>query len=224
MQPLAAAMKTIFTVLLAASLVVNAYLAYKVLLTEPKSQRTQSSGSMVVMRTPGGLLEVSTITSEERFDSTTSHTILGVPVGKTVAQIRVPTVYRYHIPLAKDWSIRSIEETLVVVAPAVRPSLPVAIDTGKLEGFTSGLWSPLTGTNELSALQKSITASLGAKAATAPLILLQRESARRTVSDFVQQWVVTQPQWKNKKPPVVLIFFADEPLGEKAAPLLSAQH
>lgn len=210
--------------MLTASLAGNSYLAYKMVFAESKSQTSHTTGPMVVMRTQGGLLEVSTITAEERFDSTTSHTILGVPVGKTVAQIRVPTVYRYHIPLAKDWTFRSTDETLVVVAPAVKPSLPVAIDTGKLEGFSSGLWSPLTGNSELSALQKSITASLGAKAATRQLILLQRESARKTVSEFVQKWVVEQPHWKNRRQPVIFVFFADEPLGEMAAPLLSVQH
>jgi len=217
-------MRPLLIVALAASIAGNCYLAYRVLFTEPKSQTSQASGEMVLMRTPGGLLEVSTITAEERFDSTTNHTILGVPVGTTIAQIRVPAVYRYHIPLAKDWRIRTTAEALVVVAPAVKPTLPVAIDTGKLEGFTSGLWSPLTGTKELAALQKSITNSLGAKAASSQLILLQRESARKTVSEFVRKWVVTQPKWKDKKPPVVLVFFADEPLGEKAAPLLIPQH
>lgn len=217
-------MNPMLIVVLVASLAGNSYLAYKMLSDGSKPQNGQTTGAMVVMRTPGGLLEVSTITAEERFDSTTSHTILGASVGKTVAQIRVPTVYRYHIPLAKDWIFRSTEETLVVIAPPVKPSLPVAIDTGKLEGFSSGIWSPLTGTNALGSLQKSITSSLGEKAATPQLILLQRESARKTVAEFVQKWVVEQPRWKDKKKPVVFIFFADEPLGVKAAPLLSVPH
>jgi hypothetical protein len=217
-------MKPISIAVLVASLAGNSFFAYKMLSDGSKPETRQTNGQMVVMRTPGGLLEVSTITAEERFDSTTSHTILGASVGKTIAQIRVPTVYRYHIPLAKDWTFRSTDENLVVIAPPVKPSLPVAIDTGKLEGFSSGIWSPLTGTNALGSLQKSITASLGEKAATPQLILLQRESARKTVSEFVQKWVVGQPHWKGKKQPVVFVFFADEPLGIKAAPLLSAQH
>ncbi len=172
------------------------------------------------MRSPGGLLEVSTITAEERFDSTTSHTVLGVPVGRTVAQVRVPAVYRYHIPLSKDWSFRVNGDTLIVVAPAVHASLPVAIDTGRLESFSSGLWSPLTGTDAVQALQRSITTRLGEKASTAQLLLLQREASRQTVSEFVQKWVVEQPRWKVTTAPAVLVFFEDEPLGRKAIPLL----
>jgi hypothetical protein len=213
-------MRTIIVALLAISLALNAFLAYK-WWSAATVQTSHSTRDMVVMRTPGGLLEVSTITAEERFDSTTSHTVLGVPVGRTVAQIRVPTVYRYHIPLARDWSIRVTGNTLVVIAPATQPSLPVAIDTGKLEAFSSGLWSPITGANAVSALQKTITATLGKKAATPELLLLQRETARQTVSEFVQKWVVDQPRWKGGRMPTIFVFFQDEPLGQRAAPLLS---
>jgi len=183
-------------------------------------QASQSTRDIVVMRSPGGLLEVSTINAEERFDSTTRHTVLGVPVGRTVAQVRVPAVYRYHIPLSKDWSFRVIGDTLIVVAPPVSPSLPVAIDTGRLESFSSGLWSPITGADAVNALQRSITAKLGEKASTAQLLLLQREASRQTVSEFVQKWVVEQPRWKIISAPAVLVFFEDEPLGRKAIPLL----
>jgi hypothetical protein len=70
-------------------------------------------------------------------------------------------------------------------------------------------------------LQKSITASLATKAATQELLQVQRESARKTVAEFVQKWVVEQPQWKATKTPVVLVFFADEPLGVRVAPLIA---
>jgi hypothetical protein len=175
---------------------------------------------MVVMRTPGGLLEVSTITAEERFDSTTTHTILGVPMGTTVAQIKVPSVYRYHIPLAKDWSLRLAGGVLIVIAPPVQASLPVAIDTSKLESFSAGIWSPITGPDAVSALQRSISQSLAAKATTPQLLALQREHARKTVTEFVQRWVVEQPRWRGTKTPVVIVFFADEPLGERTVPLI----
>lgn len=214
-------MKPILSVLVAASLALNTFLAYRVWFAPGAVQTSHSTQDMVVMRTPGGLLEVSTVTAEERFESTTQHTVLGVPVGKTVALIRVPAVYRYHIPLAQDWSFRIAGSTLVVVAPAVRPSLPVAIDTGKLQSFSSGLWSPLTGAEAVAALQSPITLQLAKKAATPQLLLLQREAARQTVGEFVQKWVVDQPRWKGAKPPTVFVFFEDEPLGRKALRLLS---
>lgn len=172
------------------------------------------------MRTPGGLLEVSTITAEERFESTVNHTILGVPVGKTVALIRVPTVYRYHVELAKEWKFADVGGTLVVVAPRVQPSLPVAINTAGLQGFSAGVWAPLFGAGQLAALQKAITPELAVKAKSDQMINLQREAARKTVTEFVEKWVLVEPRWKGLIKPTVMVFFSDEPLGQKAAPLL----
>ena len=213
-------MKKVLAAIIAVSLALNAFMAYRVWFGPSATHSTHSSGTAVVMRTPGGLLEVSRITAEERFDSTTSYTVLGVPLGKTVAQVRVPAVYRYHIPLAKEWKIHLTGNNLIVVAPPVQPSLPVAIDTGKLESFSSGLWSPITGAGAIESLQKSITGRLADKAASQQLILLQRESARQTVGEFILKWAVGQSRWKGLKPPTIFVFFEDEPLGKKAAPLL----
>ncbi|MEO7831121.1 hypothetical protein [Roseateles sp.] len=208
--------------LLIVGVAANAALFAWQLRAPPKTVTTVTSADAVVMRTAGGLLEVSTVSAEERFDSTTTHTVLGVPLGKTVAQIRVPAVYRYHIPLAKEWTLRQTEGALIVIAPPVRPSLPVAIDTGKLESFALGLWSPITGEAAVQSLQKSITAVLATKANTAMLSKLQREAARLTVTEFVQKWVAEQPRWPGGKHPAILVFFADEPLGQRAAPLFAA--
>lgn len=199
----------------------NAALFAWQLRSPPNTTTTISGSSALVMRTPGGLLEVSIITSEERFDSTTTHTVLGVPVGKTVAQVRVPATYRYHIPLAKEWSIRLTGSALVVIAPSVRPSLPVAINTAKLESFSSGIWSPFTGGPAVNSLQRSITATLATKALMADLITLQREPARQTVTEFVQKWVINQPGWQGTKGPTIFVFFEDEPLGQRAAPFVT---
>lgn len=213
--------KIIISALVIFSVALNSFFAYRLWLSPDDMQTPQTPRGMVVMRTPGGLLEVSSITAEERFDSAADFKVLGVPVGNTVAQIKVPAVYRYHIPLAKDWTFRLTGDVLVVVAPKVRPSLPVAIDTGMLQSFSSGLWSPINGQAAINALQRSITGTLNIKAATPQHMLLQRESARQTVSEFVQKWMVQQARWKGIKAPTVLIFFEDEPLGKMVIPLLS---
>ena len=206
--------------LVAASLAFNVLLAWRMWTAGPSTRTAHSSGERIVMRTPGGLLEVSSVTAEERFDSSTQHTVLGVPVGRTVASVRVPTVYRYHVPLAPEWTFRQVGDTLLVIAPAVRPSLPVAIDTGRLESFSAGVWSPLTGEAAVAALQRSISERLERKAASPELVLLQRESARHTVTEFVRKWVLEQPRWKGASAPTVFVFFEDEPLGRDAGPLL----
>jgi hypothetical protein len=109
---------------------------------------------VVIMRTEGGLLEVSTVRTLETFDATREETILGISVGKTLARIRVPAVFRYHIPLAKEWKFLIKDKTFIVIAPPVKPSLPVAIDTGKLEAQSSGTWSILTGASLPNALEQ----------------------------------------------------------------------
>jgi hypothetical protein len=212
--------KRLFMVVVAASLAINAWLAYRVWVGPSTSQSTHSSGERIVMRTPGGLLEVSTVAAEESFDSNTEHRVLGVPVGRTVASVRVPAVYRYHVPLAPEWTFRRVGDTLIVIAPQVRPSLPVAIDTARMEAFSSGIWSPFTGGATVEALRRSISARLEKKAGSPELMLLQRESARRTVTEFVRKWVLEQPRWQAGGAPTVFVFFEDETLGRDALPLL----
>lgn len=183
------------------------------------ARTAHDSGERMVMRTAGGVLEVSTVNAVERFDATVPHSVLGVRLGQTIASVRVPAVYRYHVPLASEWTLRRVGSTLVVIAPPVQPSLPVAIDSARIESFSAGLWAPLTGPDAIAALQRSITERLAQKAGSAELILLQREPARRTVTEFVRKWVLEQPRWKDAAPPRVLVFFEDEPLGREAAPL-----
>ena len=206
------------------SLGINTLLVYRMWPASGTARTAHSSGERIVMRTPGGLLEVSAVTTEERFDSTTQHTVLGVPVGRTIASVRVPTVYRYHVPLAKEWTFRQVGDTLIVIAPTVRPSLPVAIDTARLESFSAGVWSPFTGEAAVAALQRSITERLERKAGAPEMTLLQRESARHTVTEFVRKWVLEQPRWKGVTAPTVFVFFEDEPLGRDAGPLLERMH
>ncbi len=138
-----------------------------------------------VIRTKGGLLAVSTIKAPESFHATADHTILGVPVGQTTSQIRVQAVYAYHVELAPEWKVTLRDRTLIVIAPRVKPTLPVAIDTARLERFASGTWSAFTGPGELDWLQRSISQSLAAKAALPSYIQFQREAARATVTEFV---------------------------------------
>ena len=55
--------------------------------------------------------------------------MLGVPVGQTTSQIRVTAVYSYHVELAPEWKVTLRDKTFIVIAPRVKPTLPVAIDT-----------------------------------------------------------------------------------------------
>lgn len=211
-----------------ASLGANVYFAMHLLTgTQGKTSLTQSSLDQIeVIRTNGGLLQVSTIRSPEMFQATQNHTIFGVPVGATTSQIRVPATFNYHVELAPEWKITVRDKTFIVIAPRVKPTLPVAIDTARLEKLTSGAWSLFTGNSELDQLQRSITQSLAQKAATPLFIQLQREAARKTVTEFVSKWILERRSGKPAAGYTVQVFFADEPieaLGSAPPPLASVR-
>jgi hypothetical protein len=170
---------------------------------------------ILVMRTPGGLLEVSRIRAVENVDTKFVHTLIGIPVGKTIPRIRVPAVYRYHIELAPQWRVLRTGHVFTVVAPTVKPSLPVAVDLRHIEKQASGTWMllPFTQTDALDALEREITAKLAQKAASPAYIELQRAAARQTVTEFVSKWLVTQAQWQADAQSRIRVLFADEPVG-----------
>lgn len=170
---------------------------------------------ILVMRTRGGLLEVSRIRATEQFDTKFVYSVLGFKVGETVPHIRVPAVYRYHIELAPEWRIIRTGRLFSVVTPPVRPSLPVAVDLENMQKDVGGSWM-LVAFNEqgdLNALERRITSTLADKARSAAYLQLQREEARKTVTEFVRKWLVTQTPWATEMGSTIRVFFADEPIG-----------
>lgn len=201
--------------LLVASLLGNLWLGWR--LREDGGRQLNlhfaSVDQLVVLRSKGGLLEVSRIRSPETFSARRPHDLLGLDLGATVTQIRVPAVFRYHVELAPEWRLRIRSDgSVLVIAPAVKPSLPVAIDTAKLERHAEGRWSFFTGTTELDALQRTLTETLAVKAASPSYIAFQRDAARQTVAEFVRKWLLTQARWQHLRDAKVQVLFADEPI------------
>lgn len=194
------------------SIAANVFLINKVWDGEKPVVYSPVTDQHVVMRTSGGLLEVTTIKASEQFDVSNNHTLFGIPLGNTATHIRVPVVYRYHIELAPNWRILLRDKTFIVVAPPVKPSLPVAMDTTRFETRSSGTWSFFTGKSQLVQLEQSITPSLATKAASPMYIQLQREAARKTTAEFVAKWLITQERWKSASAYPIHVFFADEPI------------
>lgn len=216
--------------LIVMSLGAGGFLGYKLAPRDKSETRVATIDEPVIMRTNGGLLEVATIKATERFDNTTTHTLFGQEVGNTFAHIRVPVTYRYHIALAPEWRFMLREKTFVVVAPPIKPSLPVAIDTSKLERESHGVWSLITGTDTIDKLQRSITPTLAEYAESKKYLDLQRGAARTTVTEFVGKWVMSQDKWSSAKDYQVKVFFADESIqslqdgGYAPVPLSTQSH
>ena len=200
--------------LLAASVLANAVLAWWLWRATPAAPALPVAvGEAVVLRTPGGRLEVAELRQLESFEVSRDHEVLGVPVGSTFSRIRVPAHYRYHVDLAPEWTVRALPAGGVrVIAPRLQPTLPVAIDTAGLQTQSRGLWSLFTGPAQVQALERGISAQLARKAATAPLLARTREAARATLAEFVQKWLMTQTAWRPQAGQPVQVLFADEPI------------
>jgi hypothetical protein len=177
--------------------------------------RSAPRSEVIVLRTPGGLLEVSRIHTTEVFDATIKHTVFGIEIGETMPRIRLPAVFRYHIELAPEWRVVRTDGVFTVVAPRVRPSLPVAVDFAGLQKDVAGTWIllPFTSTDDLNTLERSITTTLARKAGSRDYIDRQREDARETVQEFARKWLVQQTRWKSAQYQDIRVLFADEPAG-----------
>lgn len=218
-------MKSILVLIIAASLFGN-YYQHKTAQEVDKASilHVDAADAPVTMRTNGGLLEVSTIKVSESFQSGSLDSNFRDSIWKTATQIRVPVVYRYHIELAPEWKILLREKTFIVIAPAVKPTLPVAIETTKIEKRSSGAWSFFSGNSLLDKLERSISPTLAARAGSSKYIFLQREASRKTVTEFVEKWLVTQEQWKSAASFPIHVYFSDEPiqlLGDAALPIVT---
>jgi hypothetical protein len=169
------------------------------------------SGVPVVMRTPGGLLEIATVTVHERFKRTDTREFWGIALGTTVSIIQVPAVYRYHIELARQWPIAIEGKTAVVRTAEVKPSLPPAIDTTRMEKYTQSGWARFNKDENLDLLERSITPELQRRAGDPAIRQLAIEAGRQTVREFVTTWLLKEQGWKNDAEHRVVVLFPGEP-------------
>lgn len=169
------------------------------------------SEERIVFRTTGGTLEVSAVNTKEMFSSMTYHSVFGLDVGATEASIKVPVTYRYQIQLAKEWELKLVEggSVLEVIAPNVFPVLPVSLDVSRMEVSSGGVWASVTGDSAIDGIRSRVMEDAAKRAMTSAMLGLQKESARKTVSEFIQKWVVEARTWSGGKP-VVRVLFQNE--------------
>ena len=197
-------------VLLAGMLALAGWFAYDGWFGPAAERRGGASGVPVVMRTPGGLLEIATVTVHERFKREDTRHFWGIPLGTTVSIIQVPVVYRYHIPLAREWPIRIHGKTAVVHAAEVQPSLPPAIDTARMEKYTSNGWARFNKDENLQLLERSITPELGSRANDPAIRRLAIDAGRQTVREFVTTWLLKEQGWQRDSAYQVRVLFPGE--------------
>jgi hypothetical protein len=133
-----------------------------------------------------------------------------VPLGTTTSEIRVPVTYRYHLRLDDEWRLEVSDQSCIVRAPSIRPSLPPAIDTAGLERRSSSGWLRFDDDEQMAELERNLTELLGRRAADPDSIDLVREICRRRTAEFVRNWLLAEDHWRADRFRSVTVVFADE--------------
>jgi hypothetical protein len=173
--------------------------------------RSTPAEETIVVRSPGGLLQTATVKADEVVDATFTHRILGVKIGEVAPRIRCRAYYSYHVKLQPEWRVVRKDGVITALAPPLTPSLPVAIDTATIEKQAAGTWLlvPFKGDDDLEALERTITAKLGRKAASDEYKQRALEESRKTIAEFIENWVEQAGRGDVRKVEVV---FEGEPV------------
>jgi len=167
-----------------------------------------------IFRTPGGNLELAGLNATETFISADTAKMpflnMNIPGATTTVIITVPVVYRYYVPLREQWHIEVTDNTCLIVAPELRPTLPPAIQSASMQIKT--IEGPLAfdGAEQQAKLLQGITPQLEANAKDSTKIKLVREEARKTVAEFIQAWLLQRGDWGEKKIERLQVYFRGE--------------
>lgn len=160
----------------------------------------------------GARLELAAFEATETLSRTDDRRIIFdmVPLGSTVSEIRVPVTYRYHLRLDEEWRLMVADGNCLVHAPPIRPTLPPAIHTDRMEKRSESGWLRFNEDEEMESLERSLTPSLVERARDADHLELVRERCRRRVAEFVQSWLLLEQQWGPERFTHVEVVFGDE--------------
>ena len=185
--------------------------------TNPAVTRTITEEFREYVPTVGhadGILVTATSSVPETFTRSDSAWLFNViPLGTTVAEIRVPAIYRYNIQLYDTWKLATRGEVCIVMAPQFRPSIPPAIVTDKMEKSTSGSWLRFDGEQNLDTLERDITEELDRRADDKTHRDYVREACRHSVAEFVKVWLMKEDYWRQDRYHQIVVLFPDEAQG-----------
>jgi len=175
-------------------------------------QITQTYISAIPTMTRELNLELATSTQTEILSKSDTKSILfdWLNLGTNQAEIRVPTTYRYHLRLREPWKLELVGNNLVVVAPAIRASLPPAIHTDQMKFQSSRGWCRGSPKELLDKLHRELTPALSATANDSRRIGLVRETCRQAVAEFVQRWLEGEARWHPGAFTTIHVRFLDD--------------
>ena len=133
-----------------------------------------------------------------------------ISLGQTVTEIRVPVTYRFHLRLSDPWRLEVSGQTCIVNAPPIRPSLPPAIHTDRMEKRSARGWLRFNVDEQMADLERSLTPTLAAYSTDKRHLALVRESCRKTVGEFVRTWLLKEDHWRSDRFYSIIVMFGDE--------------
>ena len=200
------------TILFATRMVLDRTAGIAAKFSQQHITETFTSALPKLARTPGGALELATSTSTETLTRTDERTIAWdmFYLGKTVSEISVPVTYRYHLNLRDPWKLDVTGNTCVVRAPAIRPSLPPAIHTDRMQKRSEAGWARFDAREQMAELERSLTPTLSRFAGDPRRLAIVREECRKTVAEFVRDWLLREDHWRKDRFDTIKVIFADE--------------
>jgi hypothetical protein len=162
---------------------------------------------------PGGaVLELAAYEAVETFRRSDDRALFFdlVPLGTNVTEIRVPVTYRYHVRFDEAWHLDVRDRVCLVRAPRLRPTLPPALHTDRMEKQGERGWLRFDLEQQMDELEKSITPTLVTRAGDPQTISVVRETCRRRVAEFVRDWLLREEQWRDDRLNAITVTFEDE--------------
>lgn len=168
----------------------------------PEEGQSSDADFPVVIRIKGGMLEVASVTGTRNFPKSTDPAILGqaIPYCREKASWAAPYKITYRLALGDRWPLRYHDGTLIARVPDLEPSLPVAFDSSKTRpGAEESCWfMPNQGTRDRAF--RSISPQLERLARSQKTKNFARESARKSVTEFLRNWAFSQTSYGNLPP------------------------
>ena len=185
----------------------------KVGTTSERRVETLDPARIELIRTPGGVLQVSEMAKAEEFGWQTAWECPFVDCGglpRTVSKIRVNAHYVYRIPLAAEWRLEPDGDHYRLTVPPLQLQAPVGFDTRRMEIVTTerSVFSPAVEPNREKAL-RHLGPELAQRGASPAYLEAQQRNAEETVREFARKWMLEQGRTPTR--PIRVVFSGPNP-------------
>lgn len=151
---------------------------------------------IVIVRTPGGLLQVSTVEKAEEFGWKTSWQCPLVDCSgltpPTISRIKVKASYVYVVPLAAEWKLEWKADHYELRVPPLQLQEPVGFSTQDLQIRSETSWASPSVTANREELLKHLGPELVSRGRQIEYMQAQRAAAAKTVEEFARKWMREQ--------------------------------